>query len=60
MPTVLPPPKRDPRSRSNLVAILAAATIFVLCLWLFHALGHANAKLNCVVSGRLDCDHLDE
>jgi hypothetical protein len=57
MPTELPPPRVDPRDRSNLAAIIVVIVLVAGCLWLFHALGAANASLNCVAAGWRDCDH---
>jgi hypothetical protein len=60
MPTNLPPPRRqeDPRTGPNLAAIAVALALFVGGLWLFYALSDANDKLNCVVSGRTNCDQI--
>ena len=60
MPTSLPkrrPPKPDdPRGGQNLAAFALSLALLVLSLWLLHALSDANAKLNCVWSGRTNCD----
>jgi hypothetical protein len=58
MPTALPPsqPDHDPRGAQNLAATAAVLAIITLSLWLFYALADANAKLNCVWSGRANCD----
>jgi len=60
MPTSLPPSDEDPRSGPNLVAIAIVIVLVVGCLWLFHALSGANSKLNCVASGRTDCDQMEQ
>ncbi len=58
MPTALPPsrPEDDPRGAQNLAATAAVLAIIAICLWLIYALADANAKLNCVWSGRTNCD----
>jgi hypothetical protein len=60
MPTTLPPrrpPKEEePRGGQNLVAITLSLALLFLGVWLLHALSDANAKLNCVWSGRTNCD----
>jgi hypothetical protein len=57
MPTALPqPPKHDPRGAQNLAATATALALVVISLWTFYALSDANAKLNCVWSGRTNCD----
>ncbi|GEM_PF-3564702 len=57
MPTALPPsPDHDPRGAQNLAATAWVLAIITLCLWLLYALADANAKLNCVWSGRANCD----
>jgi hypothetical protein len=60
MPTELPPPRDDQTNRSNLAAIIIVIVLVVGGVWLFHALNAANDKLNCVASGRRDCDHADQ
>lgn len=57
VPTELPPSQDDQGSRSNLAALVVVIVLVAGCLWLFHALGGANAKLNCIAAGRRDCDH---
>jgi len=60
MPTSLPPRRpskeHDPRGGQNLAAFALSLGLLVLSLWLMHALSDANAKLNCVWSGRTNCD----
>ena len=60
MPTSLPPrqpPKEhDPRGGQNLAAFALSLGLLVLSLWLMHSLADSNAKLNCVWSGRTNCD----
>lgn len=60
MPTSLPPRRplkeSDPRGPQNLAAFALSLALIVLGLWLLHALSDANAQLNCVWSGRTNCD----
>ena len=62
MPTSLPPRRpvkpRDPRGPHNLAAFALSLALIVLGLWLLHALTDANAKLNCIWSGRTNCDRI--
>jgi hypothetical protein len=60
MPTNLPPSEHDPRSGPNVAAIVVVVALVLGCLWLFHALSSANSKLNCVASGRHNCDQADQ
>jgi hypothetical protein len=60
MPTNLPPSENDPRSGPNVAAIVVVVALVLGCLWLFYALSNANSKLNCIASGRRNCDQIDQ
>jgi hypothetical protein len=64
MPTELPKRSGDPSPPNpspdgpKIAAIIFVALLVVGCLWLFNALSAANDKLNCVASGRTNCDEM--
>jgi hypothetical protein len=60
MPTDIKPPRENESSRPKIVALVFVALLIAGCLWVFHSLNSANDKLNCVASGRRDCDHADQ
>ena len=44
------------RLRQNLVAGLAVVALLCFALWLFGAMRELNTKLDCLQSGRTNCD----
>jgi hypothetical protein len=56
MPTDIKPPQENENNRPKIVALVFVALLVVGCIWLFNSLNAANDKLNCVASGRRDCD----
>jgi len=60
MPTSLNQrPDDDPGNRPNVAAIIFVVVLALGCIWLFNRLSSANDALNCVASGRHDCDQRD-
>jgi hypothetical protein len=60
VPTNIKPPRENDNNRPKIAAIVFVALLVVGCIWLFESLSSANDKLNCVSSGRRDCDHADQ
>jgi hypothetical protein len=60
VPTSLKSPQDDPGNRPNVAAIIFVALLVVGCIWLFNKLNSANNALNCVASGRHNCDQTDQ
>jgi hypothetical protein len=58
MPTEIKPPQENENNRPKVVALVFVALLVVGCVWLFNSLNAANDKLNCVASGRRDCDQI--
>lgn len=54
-----PEPSDDNRRGANIAAVVFVVILVLGCVWLLHALTGANDALNCVASGRHDCDHAD-
>ena len=46
-------------TRASVAAIIFIVLLVAGCVWLFEKLGAANDELNCVASGRRNCDQLD-
>ena len=47
-------------NRATIAAIIFVALIVVGCVWLFEKLSAANDALNCVTSGRRNCQQIDQ
>jgi heme/copper-type cytochrome/quinol oxidase subunit 4 len=47
-------------SRASIAAIIFVVLIVAGCVWLFEKLSAANDELNCVASGRRNCDQLNQ
>jgi hypothetical protein len=47
-------------NRASVAAIIFVVLIVAGCVWLFEKLGRANDELNCVASGRRNCQQIDE
>ena len=47
-------------SRASIAAIIFVVLIVAGCVWLFKSLGRANDELNCVASGRHNCQQTDQ
>ena len=48
------------RNRASVAAIIFVVLIVAGCVWLFEKLGRANDELNCVASGRRNCQQIDQ
>ena len=60
MPTDIKPPRENEDNRPKIIALVFVALLVIGGIWLFTSLNAANDKLNCVASGRRDCDHADQ
>jgi hypothetical protein len=47
-------------NRASIAAIIFVVLIVAGCVWLFKSLGRANDELNCVASGRHNCQQIDQ
>jgi hypothetical protein len=47
-------------NRASVAAIIFVVLIVAGCVWLFEKLGRANDELNCVASGRRNCQQINE
>ena len=47
-------------NRASVAAILFVILIVIGCIWLIGKLNRANDELNCVASGRRNCQQIDE
>ena len=47
-------------NRASVAAIIFVVLIVAGCVWLFEKLGRANDELNCVASGRRNCQQIDQ
>ena len=50
----------DGGDRSKIAALIFLALLVIGGIWLFESLSTANDKLNCVASGRRNCDQIDQ
>jgi hypothetical protein len=46
-------------NRASIAAIIFVVLIVAGCVWLFEKLSRANDELNCVASGRRNCQQID-
>jgi heme/copper-type cytochrome/quinol oxidase subunit 4 len=47
-------------NRASIAAIIFVILIVAGCVWLFEKLSRANDELNCVASGRHNCEQIDQ
>jgi len=47
-------------NRASVAAIVFVVLIVLGCVWLFERLSRANDELNCVASGRRNCQQTDQ
>jgi hypothetical protein len=49
-------PEERNSSRANIAALVFIALLVALGIWLFNKLDDANSTLNCMASGRRNCE----